>query len=144
MGTQWLDEHGLPYGSAAAHAAALIVGELAANAVRHCGGTGRDFRLRLELSAAAPGSVLRLEVTDTRADKPLPPGGCRPVPPTAADEAEESGRGLLLVDAYADRWGSRANDPITKTLWAEIDLPVPPSPGAQGRGSAARTRWTSP
>ncbi|WP_307866149.1 ATP-binding protein [Streptomyces smyrnaeus] len=57
-------------------------------------------------------------VTDARADKPLPPGA--PWPP---DDDGESGRGLLLVDALANRWGHRVNDPITKTLWAELELP---------------------
>ncbi|WP_344570723.1 ATP-binding protein [Streptomyces axinellae] len=117
LAAQWLDEHGMPYRCTASHSAALIVAELAANAVRHCGNIGRDFRLRLVLSEAKPERVLRVEVTDARADKPLPPGAPRPV-----DGEEESGRGLLLVDAVADRWGHRVNDPVTKTLWAELDL----------------------
>ncbi|MEU5835317.1 ATP-binding protein [Streptomyces diacarni] len=120
LATQWLDERGVPYRSAASHTAALLVAELAANAVRHCGSIGRDFRLRLTLREAegATGSVLRVEVTDARADKPMPQG-----PPVAAGPEEESGRGLVLVDALADRWGDRVNDPITKTLWAELDWP---------------------
>jgi len=28
------------------------------------------------------------------------------------------------VDAVADRWGMRMNDAITKTLWAELNLPA--------------------
>lgn len=119
LATQWLDEHGVPFRSTESHAAALIVAELAANAVRHCGGIGRDFRLRVALGeAAAPRRVLRVEVTDARGDKPLPPGTPRP-----SNGEEESGRGLLLVDALADRWGDRLNDLVTKTLWAELDLP---------------------
>ncbi|MFE7386965.1 ATP-binding protein [Streptomyces sp. NPDC057582] len=31
-----------------------------------------------------------------------------------------SGRGLLLVEAYADRWGCTVRDPFTKTVWAEV------------------------
>ncbi|MBO8195722.1 ATP-binding protein [Streptomyces oryzae] len=115
LATQWLDERALPYRSAASHSAALIVAELAANAVRHCGNIGRDFRLHLDLREG----VLRVEVTDARADKPLPPG----TPRLPGDE-EESGRGLLLVDAVADRWGVRMNDAVTKTLWAELNLPA--------------------
>ncbi|MGP3989714.1 ATP-binding protein [Streptomyces sp. 3N207] len=119
LATQWLEEHGVPFGSTASHTAALIVAELAANAVRHCGNIGRDFRLCLTLSEPTPGRRLRVEVTDARADKPLPPGS----PPPSGTE-EESGRGLVLVDALADRWGNRVNDRITKTLWAELDLPL--------------------
>ncbi|MGI5353152.1 ATP-binding protein [Streptomyces sp. CA-250714] len=119
LATQWLDERAVPYRSTPSHTAALIVAELAANAVRHCGNIGRDFQLCLTLSGPAPCRRLRVEVTDARADKPLPPG---PPRPSATDE--ESGRGLLLVDALADRWGNRVNDRITKTLWAELDLPV--------------------
>ncbi|MGP3979198.1 ATP-binding protein [Streptomyces sp. 8N114] len=118
LATQWLDERAVPYRSTPSHAAALIVAELAANAVRHCGNIGRDFRLCLTLSEPAPGRRLRVKVTDARADKPLPPE-----PPRPSVAEEESGRGLLLVDALADRWGDRVNDPITKTLWAELDLP---------------------
>ncbi|WP_229375978.1 ATP-binding protein [Streptomyces spirodelae] len=119
LATQWLDERALSYRSTTSHTAALIVAELAANAVRHCGSIGRDFRLHLTLRESAPGRVLRVEVTDARADKPLPPG----TPRLPGDE-EETGRGLLLVDALADRWGQYGNDAIAKTLWAELDLPV--------------------
>jgi anti-sigma regulatory factor (Ser/Thr protein kinase) len=119
LATQWLDEHGVPFRCTASHSAALVVGELAANAVRHCGCVGRDFRLRLTVSEAEPGRVLRVEVTDARADKPLAAGPLR-----EASGEEESGRGLVLVDALADRWGDRVNDLVTKTLWAELDLPV--------------------
>ncbi|MGY1436362.1 ATP-binding protein [Streptomyces reniochalinae] len=120
LATQWMDEHGVPYRSTTSHTAALLVAELATNAVRHCGTIGRDFRLRLTLGASgtARGPVLRIEVTDARADKPLPSGPCR-----LPDAEEESGRGLVLVDAVAHRWGERVNDLITKTLWAEVDLP---------------------
>ncbi|MFE0878681.1 ATP-binding protein [Streptomyces smyrnaeus] len=118
LATQWLDEHAVPYRSASSRTAALIVAELAANAVRHCGSIGRDFRVSLTLTEAPPARVLRVEITDARADKPLPPGA--PWPPE--DECE-SGRGLLLVDALSHRWGDRVNDSITKTLWAELDLP---------------------
>lgn len=38
--------------------------------------------------------------------------------PQPADET--SGRGLLLVQEYADRWGYTVRDAYTKTVWAEI------------------------
>ncbi|MDH6449552.1 ATP-binding protein [Streptomyces sp. SAI-119] len=61
---------------------------------------------------------MRVEVTDTRPDR-LPPTPER-LPELPATEAE-SGRGLLLVEAFADRWCTGPQDPCTKTLWAEVD-----------------------
>ncbi|MEU3325434.1 MULTISPECIES: ATP-binding protein [Streptomyces] len=114
--TRWLDEHGVPFRGAASRTAAVVVAELASNAVRHCGGTGRDFRLRLVLGVgpSAAGGTLRVEVTDARADKRLPPG----LPQSS------SGRGLVLVNALAERWGVRVNDAVTKTVWAQLRLPA--------------------
>ncbi|MER6073716.1 ATP-binding protein [Streptomyces sp. NPDC001817] len=91
--------------------AELIVAELAANAATHGRVTGRDFRLTLY----AVGGTLRIEVTDTRGDR-LP----RPTRP--APEAD-SGRGLLLVKALADKWGVAPGLAPRKTVWAEIHLP---------------------
>ncbi|PKW09210.1 hypothetical protein SAMN05428944_3636 [Streptomyces sp. 1222.5] len=53
--------------------AALVVAELAANAVVHGRVTGRDFRLTLYAVAG----TLRIEVTDTRGDRLPPPGAPR-------------------------------------------------------------------
>ncbi|GGV49883.1 hypothetical protein GCM10010261_27840 [Streptomyces pilosus] len=64
--------------------------------------------------------TLRIEVTDTRSDR-LPRR--QQIAPTA-----ESGRGLLLVDAFADRWGvSEDRFPRRRTVWAELRL-APPEP----------------
>jgi anti-sigma regulatory factor (Ser/Thr protein kinase) len=60
---------GIPHGSDAADTAAVIVAELAANAVTHGRVPGRDFELRLSL---VTGSV-RIEVTDTRTGPRPPP-----------------------------------------------------------------------
>lgn len=91
-------------------APALIVAELAANAVTHGRVPGRDFRIGLTLGDG----VLRIEVVDTRGDR-VP--GLRD-----ADEGAEGGRGLLLVDALADRWGVDRGLPPGKVVWAEVDL----------------------
>lgn len=88
--------------------AAQIVAELAANASTHGRVRGRDFRLTLYVIA----DTLRIEVTDTRGDR-LPVLG-RP------DADSPSGRGLLLVDALADRWGVIPEPCPRKTVWAEV------------------------
>ncbi|MGC9542538.1 ATP-binding protein [Streptomyces sp. UG1] len=103
-----LDEWGHPYGSAVNESVTLIAAELAANAVRHGHVPGRDFHLRLAESPA----VLRLEVSDTRSER-LP----EPRPPRT--EQDESGRGLLLVEALADRWDVTPRRP-GKCVWAEV------------------------
>ncbi|WP_338677119.1 ATP-binding protein [Streptomyces sp. SCSIO 30461] len=90
-----------------------VIAELATNAALHGRVSGRDFRLRLE---ATP-DTLRIEVTDTRGDR-LP----APQPPSPD---VESGRGLLLVEALADRWGVHPGPVPCKTVWAEIDLAPP-------------------
>ncbi|MEU4351679.1 ATP-binding protein [Streptomyces sp. NPDC023838] len=103
-----LDAWGVPHGSEASDAAALVVAELAANAVLHGRVPGRDFELRLVL-----GTVLRIEVTDTRTEG-------LPRRPEVAGDAE-GGRGLLLVEALAKAWGVDERPP-GKTVWAELDL----------------------
>lgn len=93
--------------------AVQIVAELAANAAGHGRVPGRDFQLLLYVVAG----TLRIEVTDTRGDR-LPQ--CRQPSPDG-----ESGRGLVLVEALADRWGVSPGRPPRKTVWAEIALPAP-------------------
>ncbi|WP_336323672.1 ATP-binding protein [Streptomyces lavendofoliae] len=92
--------------------AAQLVAELAANAATHGRVAGRSFRLALLVVEG----VLRIEVTDTRAGD-LP----RRRPPSLD---AESGRGLLLVEALADRWGAAPGPAPQKTVWAELDLPL--------------------
>ena len=95
----------------ASEAAAHVVAELAANAALHGRVPGRDFRLTL---IATAGPTLRIEVTDARAER-------LPVAARPGDSSAESGRGLLLVDALATRWGVTSGpDPCCKTVWAEI------------------------
>ncbi|GAA3051063.1 ATP-binding protein [Streptomyces glomeratus] len=92
-----------------------IVAELAANAVLHGRVQGRDFRLALRLDPKA--GLLRIAVTDARGDH-IPSAvidfGTRP--------DSETGRGLLLVTALADRWDTEPYPPGGKTVWAEIDI----------------------
>ncbi|WP_369216126.1 ATP-binding protein [Streptomyces flavofungini] len=107
-----LDGWGHAYAGEVNEAAALITAELAANAARH-GRTvpARDFRVGL--SEAADGTV-RIEVTDTRAER-------LPVVAGVVDPDAETGRGLLLVEAMACRWGVMPRpDGPGKTVWAEL------------------------
>ncbi|MFH9734617.1 ATP-binding protein [Streptomyces sp. NPDC017260] len=92
-----------------------LVAELANNAADHGRVPGRDFRLTLYVV----GDTLRIEVTDTRGQE-------LPDPRTPAPDAE-SGRGLLLVEALADRWGVVEGRFPRKTVWAELRC-TPPQP----------------
>ncbi|WP_405999118.1 ATP-binding protein [Streptomyces sp. NBC_00829] len=121
LGTEWLRTWDLPYGVTET-AERLVVG-LATNAATHGRFPGRDFRLAL----LARSETLRIEVTDTRGDD-LPRR--RPSSPDT-----ESGRGLLLVDALADRWGVALGPVPRKTVWAELDVaPHPPKTDAMCSG----------
>ncbi|UWE12233.1 ATP-binding protein [Actinacidiphila bryophytorum] len=113
-----LNVWGIRYGTAVFEAAETIVAELAANAVTHGCVTGRDFELRIVLSRA----MLRIEVSDTRTER-RPPGPGELLPPRPL---AESGRGLLMVEAVADRWAVIDRHPVGKTVRAELDLPVRP------------------
>ena len=77
--------------------------------------SGRDFRLGLVVHR---GVRLRIEVTDTRGERLPPTPGSVGMP---TDDAE-SGRGLLIVGALADRWGIDVGPAPRKTVWAEVDL----------------------
>ncbi len=95
-----------------ADVAALIMSELIANAVRH------THCHSIRLMVGRPGVTrVRVGVVD-RAPSRLPVLG-----PVGDDG--ESGRGLLLIDGIADRWGYdlRGPDrrPWGKEVWAEID-----------------------
>lgn len=96
---------------------ALLVGELTANAVSHGRVPGRDFRLGLRhtpRAAGTAGGCVRIEVSDAN---PEPP----PARPVVHGPDDESGRGLLLVDVLAVRWGTSPRHPVGKTVWAEVE-----------------------
>lgn len=84
----------------------LITSELLTNAAKFC----TD---RLEIGLVAHRDWIEVAVTD---DSPEP---ARLDPPT---RISVGGRGLLIVDALADRWGQRRlND--DKTVWACLAVP---------------------
>lgn len=87
----------------------LCVSELATNALLHGVPTGRGFRLRLALEADG---VLRVEVHGSG------PGEIR-TPDVLPDS--EHGRGLLLVNALADKWGVGERTP-GKFVWCEFEM----------------------
>lgn len=104
----------IPYGCATSDTAALLVAELAANAVTHGRVPGRDFELRLSLVPY----TLRIDVSDTRGERRPPSAETLTAPPPEADR----GRGLFLVEALADRWEVLDRLPVGKTVRAELDL----------------------
>ncbi|WP_217143321.1 ATP-binding protein [Streptomyces sp. AC627_RSS907] len=108
LATEQLRSWGLPLDPAR-----QLVAELASNAVAHGRVPGRDFRLTLYVV----GDTLRVEVTDTRGER-------LPRPQTPALDAE-SGRGLLLVESLADRWGVAEERFPRKTVWAELRFTPP-------------------
>ncbi|MDT0549841.1 MULTISPECIES: ATP-binding protein [Streptomyces] len=103
---------GIPRDSSGFEAAALVVAELAANAVLHGLVPGRDFALLLRYDDET--GVVQIEVSDTHDRQPA-----RVVP----ERDDEHGRGLLLVDAFADRWGVRERQGPGKTVWAQVTAP---------------------
>lgn len=91
----------------------LIATELVGNALRHT-----DQVLGIKVSYHATTSVFRVEVADSSSTPPHPP--------PAAGQLAESGRGLQLVEAYADDWGHCTSaDAPGKTVWAEVKLASP-------------------
>ncbi|GAA1267239.1 ATP-binding protein [Streptomyces javensis] len=115
-----LEEWGIPRDSDASQSLALIAGELAANAVSHGHVPGRHFHVRLSVQPPpsldgrrAPASA-RIEVSDARDER-------RPVVREHGDDDAEGGRGLLLVEALASKWGV-AERGVGKTVWCEYAL----------------------
>lgn len=54
-----------------------------------------------------------------------------PVPrPVTLDD--EGGRGLAVIEAYSNRWGTRRLSPRVKTVWCELLMP-PTRQGGPGR-----------
>ncbi|MGO4429272.1 ATP-binding protein, partial [Streptomyces sp. MCAF7] len=90
--------------------AALVISELVSNSVQHSGSRA----MRVTVSRPAPDRV-RLSVVDRSHAKPTQ---------RTASEDDEHGRGLALVEAVSDHWGT---DPLRwgKRVWAECVLEAP-------------------
>lgn len=101
-----------------ADAVALMVSELAANAVRH---SGTHFTVTIDRSA----ELIRVAVTDRGAGSPVV---------RTPEPIEPSGRGLQIVQALSADWGVVPNsDPPGKTVWFTVGVDP-----AEGRVSARR------
>jgi anti-sigma regulatory factor (Ser/Thr protein kinase) len=121
LATHRLDLWHLPYGSRASDTITLVVAELAANAVLHGRVPGCDFELRFMYDR--PAGLVRVEVSDTHPEPPrLPNSAVQP----SADA--DSGRGLLIVEAVAARWGVVGRTGPGKTVWAECAVLAPDNP----------------
>ncbi len=108
-------------------AAALVASELASNSVRHAASA---FELRIEKTP----EQIRIEVEDEGSGKPAlqSPG------PT-----DTSGRGLRIVEAFADEWGVIPRDQASgKTVW--VTIAVPPSGRVLGHATHHATDGRGP
>ncbi|MDA0565292.1 ATP-binding protein [Streptomonospora sp. S1-112] len=94
-----LNTAGVPIPEERRSAALLLCSEAATNAILHTTSKGRCFSVHLH---AFPGRIT-VEVEDDG-------GPSRPTLITAAP-TDEHGRGLGLIDHYADEWGPRATGP---------------------------------
>jgi sigma-B regulation protein RsbU (phosphoserine phosphatase) len=105
--------------------ALLLTTELSTNAVVHAG-------TELDIEVAADGVGLTVTVTDF-AGGPIETVLARPRPDTSdlseISEISERGRGLLLVDHFAARWGT-IHEGARKGVWFRLDRPATPAPPA--------------
>jgi anti-sigma regulatory factor (Ser/Thr protein kinase) len=91
--------------------AVLLTSELVTNAVVHGRGP-------IQLLLVEHGGRLRVEVGDC--EPRLPDGPGKPT------DSDVSGRGLMILDRLADRWGSHSRrTPPGKVVWFEVRHPLP-------------------
>jgi anti-sigma regulatory factor (Ser/Thr protein kinase) len=107
----WLRSQLLGHGVEPPENAGLVLSELVTNAVRHTRSGLPDGRFAVRL-LVHPDRV-RLEVHDAG-----PLTDVRPLIRPAPDTADGHGRGLVLVDTFASRWGRLANG---HGVYAETD-----------------------
>ncbi len=106
----------------------LGASELATNAIRHAGGIVEvrvdvdDDRVRVEVDDSASGAVL-----------PRQPG-----------TFDTTGRGLLIVEGLATRWGTAAAGARGKTVWFEVARPLPDETLEADLGGTDRLRLPAP
>ncbi|MFE0105203.1 ATP-binding protein [Streptomyces sp. NPDC059009] len=100
---------GLPERGDGLDEALLLVSELVTNAVTHASAGERE--VEVAVTALADGSCF-IEVSDgdPRLPEPRPAASCN----------GENGRGLRLVDAFAEAWGVWRRGRYGKTVWALV------------------------
>lgn len=112
-------------GQDAVEPAELVLSELVTNALRVR--VPSDRQVGVGFAYDPEEGVLRLEVSDAGA-------GCPEL--RSPGEEETCGRGLILVDALADRWGVCGREGgIGKTVWAAFKAPQAALPPARGSAS---------
>jgi len=106
--------------------ASQVVSELATNSVIHA---GTQFEVEISYEAG----VLRIGVSD------LSPRG-----PIAKSHSERAttGRGLHLVAAVSEDWGTEAR-PGGKTVWCTLRLGSPPGARSRAEENSGRARETN-
>lgn len=85
----------------------MIVSELATNAYKISEPVGHRFAVEVSVTDAGAACVAVWDSADTKPE--VQPEDC----------ASESGRGLAIVGALADRWGVERTEP-GKWIWAEL------------------------
>lgn len=109
-----MDAWGRRHGTPAHDSVELIAAEPAANAATHGRIPDRDAELRL---SREDGGHVRIEVSDARGER-LPEA-------RDAGSEEDGGRGLLLVAALAEKWGTAPRPGAPgETVWAAPATPV--------------------
>ena len=89
----------------ASSVAEVLATELVSNVVRH-------VRAPMTLRVVLVDACLRVEVDDPSPELPVP---------RLPREVDVDGRGLLLVESLARRWGVTPHDREGKTVWFELD-----------------------
>jgi serine/threonine-protein kinase RsbW len=94
-------------------AAQLVVSELVTNAVLH--------------AADSPTIILDLRLTDGAVRVMVSDGGLGEPDrgPHPDPRTSETGRGVWLVDAFAERWGTEMHGRDGKTVWCELSIESP-------------------
>ena len=87
---------------------ALLTTEAVANAVEHGPPDGE-----VDVDVHGHDGAVRVSVRDASHSAPV----LNKVPPTAA-----GGRGVMLIDTLAERWGVEYHPDGTKTVWFEVPL----------------------